>query len=241
MGNSEFRFRKFTVRQECCAMKVGTDGVLLGAWCRITTDQKRLLDVGTGSGLIALMTAQRSEGFAEAPRIDAVEIESSAAVQAAANFAASPWAGRLFAYHTPVQDFASGRCGLFDHIVSNPPYFSESLQSPTPARSIARHTGSLSHAELLQAVGALLAPGGIFSVIVPASDALYMNMEAARQGLCLQRRTWVMTKPDTPPKRVLAEYGRTVADDIVEEDVTIHAAQGAYSIEYRMLTQDFYL
>lgn len=241
MGSSAFRFRQFSVRQELCAMKVGTDGVLLGAWCRITSDQKRLSDVGTGSGLIALMAAQRSEGFPAPLRIDAVDIESGAAAQAAANFAASPWAERLFVYQMPVQEFAAGHCGMFDHIVSNPPYFSESLLSPSPKRAVARHTASLSHAQLLQAVGTMLAPEGIFSVIIPASDALSMNMEAARQGLCLHRRTWVRTKPDAPPKRVLAEYGRPVAHDIVEEDVTIHSPQGGYSDEYRMLTQDFYL
>ena len=140
MANDYFAFKRFTVRQPRSAMRVGTDGVLLGAWCDPAPADGRMLDVGTGTGVIALILAQRNPSA----RIDAVEIDEGGCLDAEGNFAASPWAGRLTLYRRPFADFAAGCPVRYDRIVSNPPYFVASLQSPDPARTAARHAESLS-------------------------------------------------------------------------------------------------
>ena len=140
-----FRFKRFSVCQQGCAMKVGTDGVLLGAWCALEASQRRVLDIGTGTGVIALMAAQRS---AEA-RITAVDIDGECARRAAGNFAASPWGDRLEAVQADIRDFASGH--TFDHIITNPPYFSSSLLPPDSGRRLARHCVALPFADLAAA------------------------------------------------------------------------------------------
>ena len=148
-----FRFKQFAVRQDRCPMKVGTDGVLLGAWAEVRPGDRRMLDVGTGTGLIALMLAQRS-----AARITAVDVDAECATQAAENFAASPWADRLDAVAVAVQRYDPVE--RFDLIVSNPPYYVDSLLSPDEGRNTARHAAGLPFGELAAAVVRLLAPGG---------------------------------------------------------------------------------
>ena len=144
MANDYFAFKRFTVRQPRSAMRVGTDGVLLGAWCDSAPAGGRMLDVGTGTGVIALILAQRNPSA----RIDAGEIDEGSCLDAEGNFAASPWAGRLTLYRRPFADFAAGCTVRYDRIVSNPPYFVASLKSPDPARTAARHAESLSYADL---------------------------------------------------------------------------------------------
>lgn len=236
MPNPYFQFKRFTVRQDRCAMKVGTDGVLLGAWCRVE-EASSILDIGTGTGLIALMAAQRS-----AAEIVAVELDASAASQAAENVAESPWKERITIVCSAVQEYAEKAGRKFDRIVSNPPYFQDSLKSPKEGRSLARHTDSLSYEALVQAVVALLHPAGSFSVIVPTSEFSDMEQCAATVGLHCLRRTDVLPMPTAASKRVLAEFVLSEVTEPVVDTLVIEAGgRHQYSEQYISLTQDFYL
>lgn len=236
MPNPYFQFKRFTVRQDRCAMKVGTDGVLLGAWCSVE-DAASVLDIGTGTGLVSLMVAQRSTAD-----IVAVELDESAACQAGENVAESPWKDRIEVVCSAIQAYASQSGRRFDRIVSNPPYFQDSLKSPKEGRSLARHTDSLSYEELVKAVVSLLNPGGLFSVIVPTTEFADMERCASVVGLHCVRRTDVLPTPTVLSKRVLAEFSmeedkETKCDALIIEESGRHQ----YSSDYIALTRDFYL
>lgn len=261
MPNSEFRFKRFTIVQRPDAgMKVGTDGVLLGAWCSVDASQRRLLDAGTGTGVIALMLAQRSIPQA---RIDALDIYANACMQCSSNVENSPWSDRVTIINKSLQEYsqAAGRTEsraaaipnigslrtwakrppLYDHIVSNPPYFEEALLPPSQARSLARHTGSLPFADLAKCSSALLRAGGSLSVILPSSSASGFRSEAYDAGFSLRRLTEVSTKRGAPPKRVLMEFIKS--EQASEPDygtLAISDADG-FTEEYIALTRDFYL
>lgn len=216
-------------------MKVGTDGVLLGAWASVPPDAGRILDIGTGTGLIALMMAQRAPGA----RITGVDIEPVA--EARANADASPWGARLRFVQCPVQEFAAGES--FDLILSNPPFFVDSLTSPDAGRTMARHAVALPFGELCDAVVRLLAPGGRFAVVLPLTEAARFGA-VCRGRLRIVRRTEVRTTPRRMPKRVLLEFVR--ADTLPElpecsELVIGTGEHECYTPEYRALTRDFYL
>ena len=228
-----FRFKQFTVRQQRSAMKVGTDGVLIGAWASVRDADRTILDIGTGTGLIALMMAQRNP---EA-EIVAVEIDSESAEQARENVAESPWGERIRVERCAVQEFVAEQ--TFDLIVSNPPYFVDSLKSPDGGRSMARHTDTLSFAELMRAAERLLAPDGRFAVIVPSEAALSV---IAAGNLHLVRRCDVRTKPAAAPKRVMLEFSPRFEGAALREELTIgDGTNGGYSPEYVALTREFYL
>lgn len=235
-----FQFKQFFVKHDRCAMKVGTDGVLLGAWAPRSAIY-RILDIGTGSGLIALMLAQRCTDA----QIDAIDIDADACAQAAGNFASSPWADRLHATHCSLQDWqmVNGKCEngkLYDLIVSNPPYFVDSLKNPDAARSTARHNDSLPFGELVTISAKLLAPGGTLAIIVPAEvEELLQDLAAAHQLQCSQR-CYVHPKPGRPAKRVLLAWQRS-SHEIRTEQLTLENEQGGRSEAYRQLTRDFYL
>ncbi len=244
MSNSWFRFKKFRIEQGGSAMKVGTDGVLLGAWCRIGPEQRRLLDVGTGTGLIALMAAQRLEacGAPDGFRVDALEVDGRSARQAEENVAAGPWPGAVRVIPRSLQDFAREYGGEgYDHIVSNPPYFVDSLRCPDPARSAARHADTLPYPDLAACVGRLLAPGGIFSVILPPDGMEWLTDLAAGEGLYPLRRTAVVPAPGLPVMRVLTEFGTEMAMPCEDTLAVSTADRSGFSEEYRRLTRDFYL
>ena len=241
MGNPYFRFRQFTVWHDRCAMKVGTDGVLLGAWAGQGRAGK-ILDIGTGSGLIALMLAQR---FPEA-RITGIEPDAEAAAQAGENFLCSPWPRRLRAVHTSLQDFCRSTAVTvasprFDLIVSNPPFYDTTLTSPDPLRTTARHTGGLTHEELLLLSAGLLTPQGVLSLIVPSESEKSILRLADRSRLHLHRLTRVYSKPSSRPRRILASFGRQPAPHPVEDTLTLTDAEGLRSPEHTALTRDFYL
>ena len=233
-------------------MKVGTDGVLLGAWCRVIPRQdKAILDIGTGTGVIALQLAQRTEG--SNTRIEAVETDPAACGAARRNFEASEWSERLV-MHPPmtVQEFArvAARGAVahekFDHIVSNPPYFVDSLSSPDPARSTARHTSSLPYEDFISVCDKLLDPHGRVSLILPAgSETSKMITVAGAVGFVVSRRTEVHSTQKSGPKRTLLEFSRhdaTVDSDAGSTSLVIqNAGPGTFSEEYRSLTRDFYL
>lgn len=214
-------------------MKVGTDGVLLGAWATVSPNDRRALDVGTGTGLIALMLAQRSA--ASGMNILGIDIDAAAAGEAAANFAASPWADRLTAFPASLHEFvAKWEQNLFDLIVSNPPFFAADVAAPDARRSAARQCGSLPPSELLAAARLLLSPSGRLAVIYPPEEAAAFRLEAESAGLYLSRQTRVITTSGQLPKRLLMEFTRTpglpVFDDLIID-----------SPACRSLTADFYL
>ena len=227
-----FRFKQFAIEQEDVAMKVGTDGVLLGAWADCS-GAKRILDIGTGTGVIALMSAQRNT---EA-KIYAVEIDETATRRARSNFEMSPWAERLEVENCAVQEFDPNE--KFDLIISNPPYFIDSLLPPDAKRSTARHTHDLSFEELDKAVCRLLADGGKFALILPTAEfEKYLSLTK----LHLVRRCDMYPTAGAAVKRVMAEFAKSETAEIVRESIAIERERrGDYTDEYRTLTKDFYL
>ncbi|MCH5307908.1 MAG: methyltransferase [Prevotella sp.] len=224
-----FRFQQFTVHQQLCAMKVGTDGVLLGAWAR---GGQRILDVGCGTGLIALMMAQR---YKEA-QVIGIDIDEGAVLQSLNNIAASPFKNRIGILHQSVQDFSmlSERQGLYDAVVSNPPFFVDSLKAPDKQRNAARHTDKLTYAELMQATYKLLADNGEFSVVVPFDYRHRMEDEAIFAGFFPSRVCAIRTVSHKPPRRFLLAF-RKHPCLCQQEELTIGDEA------YMELTRDFYL
>ena len=245
---SVFRFKKFNVVNERSAMKVNTDGVLLGAVMTMTADDRRLLDIGTGTGTIALMAAQRLSGVAI--QIDAIDIDEPSASEAAANFAKSPWADILNAYNLPLDDFAASlknsdpaQCEpvLYDLIFSNPPYFDNALQAPEERRNAARHTSTgLSYREILDFASRNLSPNGRVALVLPADTEIDLTRHARMCGLHLFKITRVRTVPRTAPTRIIAEFSRQRMDEPVSTILTIQEF-GEYSQEYLDLMREFYL
>ncbi|MBO7306724.1 MAG: methyltransferase [Alistipes sp.] len=229
-----FRFKQFTVCDERSAMKIGTDGVLLGAWADIE-DDSRILDVGTGTGLIALMLAQRNTSA----NIMGIDISCEATQEACDNFGRSPWAERLSAVCGDVCSFESNE--KFDHIVSNPPYFVDSLHSPDKLRTMARHTSSLKFEDLVTSAVRLLRPGGRLSVILPTECAMQFRF-AAFGRLWLRRQLEVVTKAGDTPRRTLMEF--CLSDKPLMPSVAtliMRHKDSSYTDEYRALTNDFYI
>jgi tRNA1Val (adenine37-N6)-methyltransferase len=227
-----FRFKQFVVDDNSCAMKVGTDGVLLGAWT--TVPQKgSFLDIGTGCGLIALMVAQRST-----TQITAIETDMESVQQSLQNFSNSPWAERLTCIEGAVQQYNSDT--KFSLIVTNPPFFSNSLKAPEKQRNIARHNDTLPPEGLLYAVDKLLSPDGIFSFILPVKEAQYLINIATSYHLFLNRSCLVFSKEGKQPNRFMGEMSR-FETKLKEETLTIRNEEGKYSREYRTLTEAFYL
>lgn len=233
MSSDCFRFKQFEVCHAGCAMKVGTDGVLLGAWASC---QQRILDVGTGSGLIALMLAQRFE----AAQIDAVDIDGDAVRQATDNFAHSKWSNRLHCRQIAVQDLAKEDV-RYDAIVSNPPYFVDSLKNPNLQRQTARHTDTLSYEELLASCEHLLTADGVLSLILPAESEQEVLDTAKSVGLYPIRLVHVYSKPGKPVKRILLELQKRNDQPCEESHFYIESATSPRSDEYTALTKDFYL
>ena len=216
-------------------MKVGTDGVLLGAWAGVRPSDRRMLDIGTGTGLIALMLAQR------APKASVIGVDIDDVGQARENADASPWGDRVAFERCAVQEFSTPE--LFDLIVSNPPFFVDSLTCPDEGRTAARHAVHLPFDELRDAVLRLLAPAGRFAVILPTPEAARF-LTACAGRLALTRRTDVRTTPRHPAKRALMEFARADAAATAPETSELVVGTGeheCYTPEYRALTRDFYL
>lgn len=248
MSTPSFRFKQFTVWHDQCAMKVGTDGVLLGAWAFHDAERTmqraecHILDIGTGTGLIALMLAQRwSMGQTGTNfSILGIDIDDQAVLQARDNFAASPWTERLKCEQMAVQNM---QVGAFDYIISNPPYFINSLRNPDPARLTARHTDSLSYAELIDDIARLMREDGTAALILPAEAEIEIISLATKRGLCPTRMTRVCSKPGRDPKRILIELRRASLSLGPVQPTTfyIESAHSPRSEEYAELTREFYL
>lgn len=218
-------------------MKVGTDGVLLGAWASIM-NAKRILDVGTGTGLISLMLAQRNNKST----IDAIEIDESAYTQANQNFQQSNWTDRLQIYHQDFQSYSASFKKKYDLIISNPPYFNNSLKNDCHKKSKARHTDSLSYADLIDGVSLLLETTGIFCVILPAFEKNNFTHLAFQKNLHLSRCLSIKPTPSKAPKRILMEFSFSLKENSVEEELIIEEfGRHNYSEDYKKLTKDFYL
>jgi tRNA1Val (adenine37-N6)-methyltransferase len=215
-------------------MKVGTDGVLLGAWATVKS-AKSCLDIGTGTGLLALMVAQRNRDVA----VVAIELDDEAVIQAKENVEASPWPDRIQVVHSDVRSYCAVK--TFDHIISNPPYFNDSLKSSDTHRSLARHTSTLSYMELLACVKNLLAPQGIFSLILPYNVCTEFIDLAKSHNLYCSRFCKVMPLPNANPKRALMEFSFSNSDTVLEELVIESSGRHCYSAEYKELTKEFYL
>ncbi len=231
-----FRFKRFEVLNDRTAMKVGTDGVLLGAWCDVAGARK-VLDVGTGCGVIALMVAQRN-GEAQ---IDAVEIDKDSADEAALNFSRSPWTDRLHVEHVDFNDFAThAGVGVYDLIVSNPPFFSNGILPPEASRMSARHTQNLTYGQLLNNAGKLLADGGKIALITPSDNIKEIIEECVFNNLNISRKVNVVSVEGFAPKRVLWELVNYHCS-MHESELVIETSPGVFSDEYIALCKDFYL
>lgn len=237
MSNTWFRFNQFTIQQERAAMKVGTDGVLLGAWASVPGPGSRVLDVGTGTGLIALMIAQRSKDA----RVDALEIDPSSAGQAFENFQNSPWKRRLTCIPASFQDYSSRNTGPYDQIICNPPYFSASFKTPSKEKNLARHDDTLSLGEFFQGCLPLMKTSAIISLILPP-DKEEQAFDLSREHHMFCRRfTRVFPSPGKPVKRLLLEFslipGKKKESDLIIETGSRHS----YSPEFKKLVGKFYL
>ena len=233
-----FTFKQFHIIDDHTAMKVGTDGVLLGAWAKGGT---RILDIGTGTGLIALMMAQR---FPSA-KIDAIEIDKDACKDALFNVSQSPFSDRINIINSSLQDYKPynemQEDGLYDAIVCNPPYFINSLKNPLQQRTTARHTDSLSHQELIYHSKRLLKPNGTLSVIIPSYNKDILESEAIFNGLSILKVTNIKTKSSKPAKRCLIEFGKDTNAVCKIEEQVLNDDNGIRTMWYQNLTQAFYI
>jgi tRNA1Val (adenine37-N6)-methyltransferase len=234
-----FRFKEFEIHQDKTAMKVGTDGVLLGAWCSLAHHPESILDIGSGTGLIALMLAQRSE----AETIDAVELDENAYEQTVENFERSDWGDRLFCYHSSFQEFAQEMAeegDQYDLIVSNPPFYTDSFETDDEARNKARFTSSLSFEELIAGANHLLSKAGRFAVIIPFKEEQRFVTLASESKWFLARVCRVRRTATSEVKRSLLEFSLKESN-LVEQELVIEISRHNYTEKYKELTRDFYL
>ena len=236
MANQYFRFKQFTIIQEKSAMKVGTDGVLLGAWVNCI-NAKNILDIGTGTGLIALMIAQR----AHKAQVNAVEIDKNAYVEADYNIQSSPWKDRVSAFNTSFQIFSESSTQKYDMIVSNPPFFSQSKKADSDSRTSARHDDTLLPEDLFAGVNILLAEDGEFSVIIPSDNHDKFIKEAENINMFCTKKLWVKPTPNLSPKRVLLTFSRIKTKCNKSTMIVEMNGRHKYSDDYIELTKDFYL
>jgi len=237
MANNYFEFKQFRIDQDRSAMKVGTDGVLLGAWADVS-QAKRILDVGTGTGLIAIMMAQRTNSEVE---IDAVEIESLTYQQAVDNFKNCSWSYKIRAFHLSFQDFCESENVKYDAIVSNPPYFLNGLKAKGKSRTQARHADYLPFEDLLKGARKLLTQHGILSVILPVEEGEYFEQLAKLTGFFLKKKLAVLPNPGKPAKRYLFEFSMQKCESDYSELIVENGQRHVYSPEYMILTKEFYL
>lgn len=234
MANTWFRFKQFTIRQDRSAFKVGTDGVLLGAWADVAGVQT-VLDVGTGAGLLALMIAQRSEAA-----VTAIDVDLPSLDQARENTAMSPWKNRITLLHSSLQDFMPGQ--RFDLVLTNPPFFQDSKQPDNRGRQISRHNTMLSLEDLVNKISGLMLDEGKFCLILPVEESRIFERIGAESGFHLHRLLRVRPTPNHSEKRRLMEYRLYPAEKVHDDELIIErGARHDYTERYRELTGDFYL
>lgn len=231
-----FSFKQFNVQQDRCAMKIGTDGVLLGAWTPLINNPYNLLDIGAGTGILSLMLAQRSN----LEQIDAIEIDEGAYEQCVENFETSPWSDRLFCFHAGLDEFVDDPEDEYDLIISNPPFYTDTFKSENTQRDIARFEDALPFEELIEAADLLLSDNGIFSVIIPYKEETKFVSMCKELELFPLKITRVKGTPTAEIKRSLLAFTRIEQTPIIDE-LTIEISRHQYTPEYIALTQDFYL
>jgi tRNA1Val (adenine37-N6)-methyltransferase len=234
--NKPFKFKEFSVNQDRCAMKIGTDGVLLGAWTSVKYNPFSLLDIGSGTGVLALMMAQRSH----AETIEAIEIDADAYEQCSGNFENSPWGDRLFCYHASLLEFVEEIEDEYDHIICNPPFYSEDYKTCNEARDLARFNNAMPFEHLIYAVANLLSEGGTFSVVIPFKKEANFIALASKAELFPNRILHVKGNPDAEIKRSLLEFSFKERS-IESSELIIETARHQYTEDYINLTKDFYL
>jgi tRNA1Val (adenine37-N6)-methyltransferase len=233
MPNKPFKFKQFEIYQDNSAMKVGTDAILLSVWARVTKAY-HILDVGTGTGIISLICAQRNDRAT----IEGIEIDSGGFADASLNFANSPWSNRLIAHHSDFLDFTTEK--TYDVIISNPPYFTNSLRASDPSRSAARHDDSLPAQAFLEKSASLLNSEGLLAVIFPKNQFEKWESEASLHGLYPVRICNVFTLPNRESQRVLVEYKKQACDIPEMESILIEKIPGQLSEHFKSLTKDFF-
>ncbi|BFP40515.1 methyltransferase [Flavobacteriaceae bacterium GF1] len=231
-----FKFKQFTIHQDRCAMKVGTDGVLLGAWTSLENHPKNILDVGAGTGLLALQMAQRSQAEA----IDAIELNANAYEQCVENFEASVWADRLFCYHASFQEFVEEMDESYDLILSNPPFYIENVSSGDPSRDNARQNETLPFRVLIEGVRSLLSDTGEFALILPKTEEKNVMDLAKEKGLFPNRILEVRGNPTAPIKRSLIQFSFS-EKEVSRKELVIETERHKYTEAYGALTKAFYL
>lgn len=233
-----FQFKHFSIEQDRCAMKVGTDGVLLGAWATLTNNPYSILDIGSGTGLIALMLAQRSN----AEQIDALEIDENAYEQCVENFENSNWGDRLFCYHASFQEFVEEMHNeeQYDLIISNPPFYTSSYKSENEQRDLARFEDALPFEHLLQGSSLLLSEKGVFCVIIPFAEEEKFISIANHFELFPSKITRVKGTPSTETKRSLIAFSKAKNNNPATDVLVIETSRHEYTQEYINLTKEFY-
>ena len=234
---SKFQFKQFSLEQDQCAMKIGTDGVLLGAWAPIEHIPNQILDIGTGTGIIALILAQRSN----ATQIDALEIEENAYEQATDNFENSPWNDRLFCFHAGLDEFMDEPEDEYDLIVSNPPFYSEDYKTNNEQRDLARFQDALPFEDLIEAADLLLSENGVLAVIIPFKEEERFLALANEFELYPIQITHVKGTPTTEIKRSLLALSRNNIETPTINELVIEIGRHEYTPEYIALTKEFYL
>ena len=234
---SIFQFKQFAVNQDQCAMKIGTDGVLLGAWAPIDTRPNSILDIGTGTGIIALMLAQRCDS----QQIDALEIDENAYEQAVDNFESSPWSDRLFCFHAGLDEFVEEPEDEYDLIVSNPPFYVEDYRSDNAQRDLARFQEAMPFEDLVEAAALLLSENGIFAVITPFKEEEKFLELAKEYELFPIKITRVKGTHETQIVRSLLAFRRYELAVLTADELVIEINRHEYTDDYIALTKEFYL
>lgn len=232
---SQFRFKRFNIRQDLTAMKVGTDGVLLGAWAN--AGGRKILDIGSGTGLIGLMMAQRFS-LAE---IDAIDIDEHAYEQTCYNFIQSPFGERLQCFHAGLSEWINFSNKRYDHLICNPPYFYKGFEVKDLKRKRARDAGFLPQELLVSAFLKLGVETALMSVIMPVEEGEKFITLATQSGIYCTRKTIVFSKASKPPIRVILEFKKVFADTLEAELIIENEGQHQYTEAYKQLTADFYL
>lgn len=231
-----FHFKKFSIDDSKAAMKIGTDSVLLGAWTPCE-NETRILDIGSGSGILALMMAQRNKNV----YVDAVELEPEAASLAKNNIQLSPWPGQVNIFNSSIQHFRIDNLQKYSLVICNPPFFTDSLKTPGKARTMARHNDTLPVAELLNITSDVLTENGKAAFILPSDAFGNWKTEAAKYNLFPDQVTEVKSSPDHIPHRVLVVFTHSEKQPVTSNEFIIYISRSMYSNEYKALTKDFYL
>lgn len=235
MSTKPFKFKQFIIQQDQCAMKVGTDGVLLGAWATIDHDPFSILDIGAGTGLVALMLAQRSN----AQLIDAIEIDNYTYEQCVGNFEDSPWGDRLFCYHASLQEFADEIDDKYDLIVANPPFYTNAFKSTNIQRDLARFEDALPFDHLLDGVARLLNKNGKFVTIIPFSEQTEFIGLAKEKSLFANKILHIKGTPQSETKRAIIAFS-FYDTEVAYSELIIETTRHNYTQEYIDLTKEFY-